>query len=176
MNAPARESIRFSSFGRSWLIVVRGKRGMAFDRWLVRKTGFSVVSLQYALAGRFRYQPTLLLTTVGARSGELREAALPYLRHGDSVVVVGSKGGGPVNPGWVANLRAHPLCWVRVRRKDSPMTARIASGTEREELFEYVVARKRNVARYQERADTFGRKIPLVVLSPYREELTKEES
>ena len=161
-----KQNVAFSSYGKPWMIVVRGKRGMAFDRWLVRRTGFSIVSLQYALAGGNRYQPTLLLTAVGAKSGALRSAALPYIRRGNDLIVVASKGGGPVNPQWVSNLRAHPLCWLHVNRKQVPATARIADAQEREELFAYVCERKPNVARYQERASTFGRDIPLVVLTP----------
>ncbi|GAA2358407.1 nitroreductase/quinone reductase family protein [Dactylosporangium salmoneum] len=162
----AKESLAFTSYGRPWLIVFRGRFGMAFDRWLVRRTGFSVVSLQYALAGGQRYQPTLLLTTIGAKTGELRSVALPYIRRGDDYVVVASKGGGPVNPAWVANLKATDRCWLRVRRRGIAARARVATGEERAALYPYVVERKPNVARYQERASTFGREIPLVVLSP----------
>jgi len=164
--APSKESIAFSSFGRSWLIVVKGPRGMAFDRWLVRRTGWSVVSFQYALAGRFKYQPTLLLTARGAKSGAPRPVALPYVRRGDDYVVVASKAGGPVNPAWVANVRTHPEVLLHVRRKPVPAVAHVAEGAERAELYPYVVERKPNVARYQERAATFGREIPLVVLTP----------
>lgn len=166
MSSPPRENVEFSSYGRPWAIVVRGKWGMAFDRWLVRRTGFSVVSLQYAFAGRYRYQPTFLVTMVGAKSGDLRSVALPYVKYEDSYVVVASKGGGAVNPHWVANLRRHPQCWLTLRRKRVPALAHVADGAERELLFPYVCERKPNVARYQERASTFGREIPLVVLTP----------
>lgn len=166
--AAAKESLAFTSYGRPWLIVFRGKFGLAFDRFLVRYTGFSVISAQYALAGGHRYQPTLLLTTVGARSGQLRSVALPYIRRGGDYIVVASKGGGPKNPAWVANLRATDRCWLRVRRRTIPARARVATGDERAELYPYVVERKPNVARYQKRATTFGREIPLVVLSPTR--------
>jgi len=164
--SPSRENVAFSSYGRPWLIVVRGKRGMAFDRWLVRRTGFSLVSLQYALAGGNPYQPTLLLTVAGAKSGALRSVALPYVKYGDSYVVVASKGGGPVNPHWVANVRANPQCWLHVGRRSVPAIGHVATGEEREELYPFVCANKPNVARYQERAATFGREIPLVVLTP----------
>lgn len=164
--SPSKENVAFSSYGRPWMIVVRGRRGMAFDRWLVKRTGFSAVSLQYALAGKNPYQPTLLLTVRGAKSGEPREVALPYVRHGESYIVVASKGGGPVNPHWVANARANPQVTLHVGRKKIPAVAHVAVGEERAELFPFVCANKPNVARYQERASTFGREIPLVVLTP----------
>jgi deazaflavin-dependent oxidoreductase (nitroreductase family) len=161
------DTVRFASHGRSWLIVLRGPRAMAFDRWLVRRTGFSLVSLQYALAGRYPYTPTLLLTTVGARTGELRRSALPYLEREDgSLVLVASKGGGPANPGWIANLRAHPQCWVHLARRERPAIARVVTGDDEwPELFAWTAARKASTARYQQRADTFGRRIPLVLLT-----------
>jgi deazaflavin-dependent oxidoreductase (nitroreductase family) len=161
-----RETVQFASYGRPWLIVVKGPRGMAFDRWLVRRTGFSLVSLQYAMAGGNAYTPTLLLTTLGAKSGELREAALPYLERDGEYVVVGSKGGGQKDPGWVHNLRVDPRCWLVVRRRRVTATARVADEAEWRELFPWVVQHKPNVARYQQRADTFGRRIPFVILTP----------
>ncbi|SCL69872.1 nitroreductase/quinone reductase family protein [Micromonospora peucetia] len=159
------ETRSFASYGRSWLVIIRGPRGMAFDRFLVRRTGFSLVSLQYALAGRFPYNPTLLLTTVGRRSGQLRDAALPYVPHGTDLVVVGSKGGGPTDPAWVVNARHHELCWIVLRRKTIAVRARVTDGERDPELFAHVVAHKPNVGRYAERAAGFGRQIPLVVLS-----------
>jgi deazaflavin-dependent oxidoreductase (nitroreductase family) len=166
---PSKETVAFSSFGRPWMIVVKGRRGMALDRWLVRHTGFSIVSFQYAKAGRWPYQPTLLLTTIGARTGALRSSALPYVRHGGSFVVIASKGGGPRNPDWVANARANPQCWVHVARKQIPVIAEVAHGVERAKLFAFVCHHKPNVARYQERAATYGREIPLLVLRPNAE-------
>jgi deazaflavin-dependent oxidoreductase (nitroreductase family) len=160
------ENMAFSSYGRTWMIVLRGPRGMAFDRWFVRRTGYSLVSLQYALAGRNQYMPTLLLTTIGAKTGQLRSAALPYIPWKDGYVVVASKGGGPINPNWVANVRASDTCWFTLRRKEYAATAKVIEGPDRKELFDHVVRYKPNVARYQERASGFGREIPLVLLTP----------
>lgn len=170
MSAPGGETlaqkIRFASYYRPWMIVLRGRRALAFDLWLVDRTGFSLMSLQYALAGGNRYTPTLALTAIGARSGALRRVALPYLRHGEDYLVIGSNAGGPTDPVWVGNLRAEARCWLRVKRRDIVASARIAAGEERERLFAEVVRRKPNVARYQQRASGFGREIPIVVLSP----------
>ncbi|WP_051265504.1 nitroreductase/quinone reductase family protein [Nakamurella lactea] len=159
------ETVRFASYGRPWLIVLRGPRAMAFDRWLVRRAGFSLVSLQYALAGRHRYSPTLLLTTIGARSGALRQAALPYLERDGTLILVGSKGGGPTDPQWVRNLRRDGRCWVHIGRRQLPAIGHIADERERAELYDFVCQNKPNVPHYQQRADTFGRAIPFAVLS-----------
>ena len=96
-------AMTYSARGNTRWIVLRGDRGRAIDRWLVRHLGFSVITWQYAKAGGQRYKPTLLLTTIGRRSGEPRPRALPYTRVGDAYVVVGSNGGGPTDPDWVWN-------------------------------------------------------------------------
>lgn len=160
------QDIRFASYGRPWMIVLRGKRGLAVDKWLVRWTGFSLMELQYALAGGNRYTPVLLLTTIGAQSGELRTVTLPYLEWGGRYVVIGSNAGGPTDPRWVGNLRGDAHCWLHVRRRRIAALAHVSRGEEREELFRFVTRHKPNVARYQERAGTFGREVPLVVLAP----------
>jgi len=160
------DQIRFSAHGRTWLIVLRGRWGAAIDRFLVRWTGFSMVTWQYALASGRRYTPTLLLTTIGARTGRLRSTPLPYYPVGDDLVVCGSKGGGPTNPMWVANVRANPQCWLRIRRQMVPARARVAEGDERDELFETVAQVHLGLRRYQQQAATHGRQVPLVVLTP----------
>lgn len=73
------------------MILLRGHRGLAFDRWLVRWTGLSLMSLQYALAGGNRYMPVLLLTTIGSRSGNLRTVVLPYLEWRGRYVAIGEE-------------------------------------------------------------------------------------
>lgn len=162
----SQQAIRYSSRGNTRWIVVRGERGRAFDRWLVRRTGFSVITWQYSKAGGNAYQPTLLLTTIGRRTGELRERALPYHRDGDRYVVIGSNGGGPKDPDWVFNVRADENVWLCVDRRNVAARARVAQGDERARLFALVDSKRDSLRRYQERASTFGREVPLVVLTP----------
>jgi deazaflavin-dependent oxidoreductase (nitroreductase family) len=165
-------AIAFSSRGNTRWIVVRGPLGRAFDRWLVRVTGFSVITWQYSKAGGNPYQPTLLLTTIGRKSGQLRTRALPYQVDdeggalGPRLVVIGSNGGGPRDPDWAWNVRANSAAWVCVGRKRRAVRAHIATGDERQRLFELIAGRRDTLARYQERAATFGREVPLVVLEP----------
>jgi deazaflavin-dependent oxidoreductase (nitroreductase family) len=160
-------AIAFSSRGNTKWIVVRGPLGRAFDRWLVRVTGFSVITWQYAKAGGNPYQPTLLLTTIGRKSGRLRTRALPYYTDDEGRwVVIGSNGGGPRDPDWAWNVRSNASAWVCVRRRRLPVRAHIASGDERRRLFASITAKRDSLARYQARASTFGREVPLVVLEP----------
>ena len=157
-------ALAFSSRGNTRWIVLRGAWGRALDRMIVRFTGFSVITWQYAKAGGNPYQPTLLLTTIGRRSGERRVRALPYYPDGDRVVVIGSNGGGPKDPDWVFNVRANAAAWVRVARREHAVHAHVAEGEEHQRLFDQITAGRDSLARYQQRASTFGRQVPLVVL------------
>ena len=158
------KALQFSARGNSKWIIVRGPIGRAIDRFLVRTTGYSIITWQYAKAGGGRYQPTLLLTTIGARTGRLRRRALPYHVDQGRLIVIGSNGGGPKDPDWVWNVRANGSAWVRVKRSSHPVRAHVAAGDEHNRLFRLISSRNDSLPRYQDRASTFGRRVPLVVL------------
>jgi F420H(2)-dependent quinone reductase len=106
--------------------------------------------------------PTLLLTHVGAKSGQTRISPLTYTRgDGDDLVLVASKGGYPKNPAWFHNLKAHPDTEVQVGREHRPVHARVATAEERERLWPRVVENYGGYADYQKRTE---RTIPLVIL------------
>ena len=56
----------------------------------------------------------LILTTKGAKSGEIRETPLVYTRDGQHHVIVASKGGAPTHPSWFHNLQKHPEVTLEV--------------------------------------------------------------
>src|SRR6478752_2747038 len=89
------EVIKFSTRGNRWLVMLRSPVGKAVDRFLVRWVGWSVVTWGYAKAAGNPYQPTILLHTIGRKTGTLRTSTLPYYRVGDDLIVCGSNGGGP---------------------------------------------------------------------------------
>jgi deazaflavin-dependent oxidoreductase (nitroreductase family) len=102
--------------------------------------------------------PCLLLTTIGRRSGEKRTSPLFYGRAGDAYVIIGSKGGAATHPGWYLNLRANPTAEVQVAREHFTVRARVATGQEREHLFEQMAPPYRD---YQQKTK---RELPVVVL------------
>jgi hypothetical protein len=67
--------------------------------------------------------PSLLLTTVGRRSGEKRTSPLIYGTAGEAYVVISSKGGADTQPGWYLNLRANPAVEVQVAKERFPARA-----------------------------------------------------
>lgn len=52
--------------------------------------------------------PLVILHTIGAKSGELRETPLVALVEGDDLYVFASKAGSTTHPDWYHNLTAHP--------------------------------------------------------------------
>jgi deazaflavin-dependent oxidoreductase (nitroreductase family) len=106
--------------------------------------------------------PMLLLDHVGAKSGQKRTAPLLYLRDGDDLVIVASKGGYPRNPAWYYNLKANPDTSAQVGTERRQVRARVANAEERERLWPLLVRMYRPYAEYQARSK--GREIPLVIL------------
>jgi F420H(2)-dependent quinone reductase len=160
-----REVVRWSTGGNKWLMALRSRPGKTVDRFLVRWLGWSLITWGYARAAGHGYQPTLLLHTIGRRSGLIRTAALPYYPVEDDLVVCGSNGGGPRDPMWAHNLRSDGHCWLRIRRRLRAADGHIAVGEERERLFPIVSGLHPGLQRYQEQASTYGRDVPLVVLT-----------
>src|SRR3954451_2880662 len=74
--------------------------------------------------------PMLLLDHVGAKSGTKRTSPLLYVRDGEDLVIVASKGGFPKHPAWYHNLIADPDTTVQVKGKHVPVHARVAKPEE----------------------------------------------
>lgn len=115
-----------------------------------------------SLGGGTGMVPTLLLTTIGRKSGEALTLPLIYGRAGDSYVVIASKGGAPAHPAWYLNLEAQPEVGVQVKAERFKARARTASGAEREALWQQLVEIYHPYEKYQVSAGT--REIPVVVL------------
>jgi deazaflavin-dependent oxidoreductase (nitroreductase family) len=115
-------------------------------------------------AGGSGVLPTLLLTTKGRKSGELRYAPLIYGESGGSYVVIGSRGGTPTHPVWFLNLEADPRCEVQVGAKHLRARARVAEGEERTRLWRQMAKLYPPYDAYQKNAG--ARTIPVVVLDP----------
>jgi deazaflavin-dependent oxidoreductase (nitroreductase family) len=111
----------------------------------------------------WRGAPTLLLTTLGRRSGRPRRIALIYGCDGDNYVLVASKGGAPSHPLWYENLTAHPEVRVQVKGERFTARARTAEGEERKRLWPIMTALWPDYDAYQTRTE---REIPVVVLEP----------
>jgi deazaflavin-dependent oxidoreductase (nitroreductase family) len=108
---------------------------------------------------------TLLLTTKGRKSGELRRTALIYQPDGDNYVVVASQGGRPQHPSWYFNLEADPEVEVQVGPEVFTARARTAGPDERDRLWKLMNEVWPDYSDYQKKTD---REIPVVVLEPIK--------
>jgi deazaflavin-dependent oxidoreductase (nitroreductase family) len=104
---------------------------------------------------------TLLLTTKGRKSGQLRTAPLIYDLHRGDYVVVASKGGSDEPPAWYVNLEADPEVEVQVWGDTFKARARTATPEERAEIWPKVAMEWPDYDAYQEKTE---REIPVVIL------------
>ncbi|GGV27230.1 hypothetical protein GCM10010495_49160 [Kitasatospora herbaricolor] len=114
------------------------------------------------VGGDFEGVPLLLLTTVGARSGQPRTMPVTYLREGERLVVFAANGGRGSHPGWYHNLLADPVAGIEVGTETYEVTATEVEGVERERLWARQLEHTPYFAGFQERA---GWRIPVVALT-----------
>lgn len=110
--------------------------------------------------------PSLLLHTVGAKTGLARTTSLTYAKDGDAYLVVASKGGEPTAPGWYFNLKAKPDIEINVGPKRFPVTARIVGKDDPDYARLWQVVNKNNANRYEGYQKRTTRPIPVVALTP----------
>lgn len=112
--------------------------------------------------GQIEDRPRLLLTTRGARSGQLHTTPMMYILDGDSLLVIASNAGAPTHPDWYRNLVAHPEVTVEYRAEIFDATAAVAEGAQRERLWSKLVGLYPFFAEHQAK---ITRQIPVIVLS-----------
>ena len=122
-------------------------------------------SNQGKVGGRFAGAPLLLLTTSGAKTGQLRINPLMYLPDGDRWIVFATKGGAPSSPDWFHNLVANPDVKVEVGTEIFEAIATVPTGGERDRLYARQAELYPLFAEYEQRTT---RKIPVVALTRKR--------
>lgn len=110
--------------------------------------------------------PVVILTSTGARTGLLRKTPVMRIEHNGIYAVVAAVGGGPTNPGWYHNLRAHPDVDLRDRDTVHRLRARETTGDEKARWIVRTDALYAWYPGYREQAAAAGRDIPLFVLEP----------
>ncbi len=110
-----------------------------------------------------RGMPVIIVTTRGARTGNLRKIPLMRVEHRGEYAAVASQGGAPKNPVWYSNLVADPRVEVQDGEVVQAMTAREVMGEEKATWWERCVAAFPDYADYQVRTE---RPIPVFVLTP----------
>jgi deazaflavin-dependent oxidoreductase (nitroreductase family) len=76
--------------------------------------------------------PTLLLTTIGRKSGKEQTMPANFLQDGDDVYVVGSIAGLDRHPHWALNLEANPKAWIQIKADHYEVDVKRLTGPDRE--------------------------------------------
>jgi deazaflavin-dependent oxidoreductase (nitroreductase family) len=105
--------------------------------------------------------PVIVVTTRGARSGNLRKTPVMRVEHEGQYALVASQGGAPTHPSWYRNLVADPTAVV-IQDGPTPfdVTVREVTGAERALWWARAVAAYAPYAEYQEKTE---RVIPVFV-------------
>ena len=107
--------------------------------------------------------PIMLLTTIGAKSGQPRTLPLLYLTDGEQLILVASNYGKTSHPAWYRNLVANPKVEVLAGKKSGTYTAtEITDPVQREHAWDLALDMYAGYGDYEGRAG--DRKIPLVRL------------
>lgn len=105
----------------------------------------------------------IILTNRGAKSGQIRKSPLIRVTDGTNYAVVGSMGGAPTSPNWVANLRAEPHVELQDGPDRADYTAREVTGPEHAAWWKVAVDAWPAYDDYQAKT---SRVIPVFVLEP----------
>ena len=117
----------------------------------------------HATSGNWLGRLALLLTTTGAKSGELRMSPLAYSVDAGRYIVTASKGGAPTHPGWYHNLLKDPIATIEVDKKKFQARVSIAEGADRERLWQQHIELHPGIGEYPRKTT---RIIPVVILDP----------
>jgi deazaflavin-dependent oxidoreductase (nitroreductase family) len=116
------------------------------------------------VGGGFEGAPLVLMTAIGAKSGQPRTTPHWYEDAGNGAIAIyASNNGHPDPPHWLANVAANPAVTVERGSDSYRAVARVTSGEERDRLWAQVVAANPAFGEYQAKA---GRQIAVVVLEP----------
>jgi deazaflavin-dependent oxidoreductase (nitroreductase family) len=110
--------------------------------------------------------PTLLLRTIGRRSGAERVNSLVYATDGADLVVVPSNGGADKPPAWLHNLKAKPDVGIQIGRERKQATARVVEPGDPDYDRLWKLVNENNKDRYTAYQESTSRPIPVVALTP----------
>jgi deazaflavin-dependent oxidoreductase (nitroreductase family) len=104
----------------------------------------------------------VLLTTVGARTGQLRTTPMMFHPDGERLLVVASNVGARRHPDWYHNLVANPRVTVEVGAETYEAVAAPLDGEERERVWTML---KQTYPFFADHEASTSRTIPVVALT-----------
>lgn len=109
---------------------------------------------------------SLLLHTVGAKTGLPRTNSLSYARDGAAYLVVASNGGDRRAPGWYHNLKAQPRAEINVGPRRFAVTAATVLPDDPDYQRLWRIVNANNANRYDAYQARTTRPIPVIRLMP----------
>jgi deazaflavin-dependent oxidoreductase (nitroreductase family) len=147
---------------RAWARSVATPFGFWLSRHIAWKVDPYLLRLTRGKIGTGLIIPTLLLETVGAKSGQPRRNGVIYFHDSDRVILVASNAGRPTHPSWFFNARADP----EVKLNGRPYRAEVVEGeAERERLWTLGDRVFPPFSAYRESAARSGRRIEILRLA-----------
>ena len=149
-------------------------QGRAFlpPRWFIRSAWVIHRALYRISGGRFGLRnPTpktygmMTIHTTGRRSGAKRTAILGYYEDGPNLFTLAMNGWGQPEPKWWLNLQANPEATVELPDGPRDVTARAATGEERQRLWSRMVEKEPKLDGYAARR---SKETAVVVFEPRR--------
>jgi deazaflavin-dependent oxidoreductase (nitroreductase family) len=143
-----------------------GRRGSKIPSFAVPVMKFmnGLMIRQSRRSGKAAGLDALVLTTVGAKTGQRRQTLLGCFPDGDGAwLIVASAGGTVANPAWYHNLAAHP---DQVQAEVKGQTVRVTpvqlAGAERDAAWRRIVTEQPRYAGYEKKTD---RVLPVIRLT-----------
>jgi deazaflavin-dependent oxidoreductase (nitroreductase family) len=108
--------------------------------------------------------PSLVLHSIGARSGMRRDTLLMYAPDGQGrAIVAGTSFAGSRHPAWTYNLMAHPDAAISVRGRRMPVRATLIGDADREKAWRRIERQWPGYRAYERES---GRTVRLFLLRP----------
>ncbi|UXA16796.1 nitroreductase family deazaflavin-dependent oxidoreductase [Mycobacterium sp. SMC-4] len=150
---------------------------MSVAQWVEQNVGYRLLMLHDALYQRTNglvghriplpgVPPSLLLHTVGAKTGKARTTTLSYFPDRGDYLVVASKGGDPKAPGWYHNLKADPNIEINLGTRRLKVSATPVHADDPDYARMWALVNAQNSNRYNGYQKRTSRPIPIVRLTP----------
>ncbi len=121
---------------------------------------------RYSLTSLLAGLPIVMVTTVGAKTGQPRSLPLVAIPDGENVILIASNYGQKRHPAWYYNLRTHPQVHLTDAGRTIAYAAHETVGDERERCWQQAASVYSGYPLYQRRAAS--RHIPVMLLVPVR--------
>jgi F420H(2)-dependent quinone reductase len=132
---------------------------LRFHRWIYGRSGGRIGP---GMIGAW----TLLLHTVGRRTGQRRTTALVFARDGERIILAASNEGKEHPPAWFLNLCSTPAVELQMGREHLTGTATVIEASDPGYPRLWELMNQTNNRRYDAYQAKTSRPIPLVAITP----------